>query len=884
MTSPVLSTKLFIPPPRPKTVLRPRLIEGINEGLHRKLTLICAPAGFGKTTLVSEWSAGCGRPIAWVSLDSSDNDPLRFIRCFISALQTIIPHIGRGITGILDSPSPPPVETILSALVNELAVIDKKTILVMDDYHLIESHEVDQILAFLIEHLPPKVHLVITTREDPNLPVARMRARDQVTELRASDLSFNLSEAGEFLNDVMKLNLKQEDIASLENRTEGWITGLQLAAISLRGQKEPGEFIRGFSGSHHFVLDYLIEEVIKQQESHIQSFLLCTSILERMCGPLCDELMENPAGTGQKKLEYLEQANLFVIPLDSERRWYRYHHLFADLLRQRLHQIPPVLSSMSMEMTEKEIVSELHIRASHWFEDNGLEVEAFQHAASSGDLDLAERLVNGRGMPLYLQGATSPLLRWLESLPQSTLDSRPSLWVTFGAATMISGHPSQAESKLHNAEVLLPKNTDDKKNRDLIGQIAAFRTLIAASKNDIKTIMAESKRALDLLDPQNQAIRIITQFSLGVAFELQNDRGAAIRIFQDVFTSTFASGNRMLCLASLSSLAGLLIMENRLREAADLYNRFKEIVNDPEDWLMYDPLYGLARIAYERNDLDTALRHADACIRLAPQIECGTVVSASIIRARIYMAGGNYQNAAAALSEAEEFAHTRSLTERTSEVETARVDFLISQGNLHAAAGILENYDLPMEKARLLISQGQPDAARVILQNLRTQWRSEDRPTDLLRCTVRLAVACYACGDVDTALNLLEESQQMTEADGFIRLYVDEGVLMEQLLSIGENQGKYSAYSTRLLEAIRLEKNKNTHIQSSSPDTMIEILTSRELDVLRLISQGLSNQEIAAKLFLALSTVKGHSRVIYDKLQVQRRTEAVAKAREIGII
>ncbi len=785
---------------------------------------------------------------------------------------------------MLDSPHPPPADALLSGLVNEMAALDKKPVLVLDDYHLIESQEVNEILTFLLEHLPPEVHLVITSREDPELPLARMRARDQINELRAADLCFNLSEADEFLNDVMKLNLEQEEVSTLESRTEGWITGLQLAAISLRGQNDPASFIQKFGGSHRFVLDYLIEEVIQQQSGPLQSFLLCTSILERMCGPLCDALMESPVGTGQQNLEYLEQANLFVVPLDSERRWYRYHHLFADLLRQRLRQVPPGLPSLPMEMTEKEIESELHMRASQWYEDNALEIEAFQHATLAGDIDRAERLINGNGMPLYLQGATAPVLRWLESLPRSTLDARPTLWILFGAATMISGHPSQAESKLRNAELLLGDQTDNLKTRDLSGQIAAFRTLVAASKNDVETIISQSKLALDLLDPENQAIRTITQFSLGVAFEIQNDRAAAIQTYQDVFTSTSASGNRMLCLASLSSLAGLLIMENRLREAVDVYNRFIDIVKDPEHWLMYDSYFGLSRIAYEQNDLDSALRHAEACIRLAPQIECGTVVSASIIKFKIYLAQGDLKSAEAALSEAERFARTRSLTDTTHEVEAARLDLLAGQGNLDAAAGIAEKFDLPMGKARVLLSRNQPFAAREILQNLRTELLAVDRPVDLLRCTARLAVATYACNDPATAFDLLNELQKMSEEEGFIRLYVDEGRLMEQLLSAFETHGRNPVFIARLLEAIRSERQHMERNKASIQGPMIELLTPRELDVLRLIEQGFSNQEIAGRLFLALSTVKGHSRVIYGKLQVQRRTEAVAKARELGIL
>ena len=338
MSTPILATKLYIPPPRPKVVLRPRLIERLNEGLHRKLTLISAPAGFGKTTLVSEWVAGCERPVAWLSLDEGDNDPTRFLTYLVAALQTIAPNIGEGVLGVLQSPQPPPTESILTALLNEITTIPDNFVLVLDDYHVIDAKPVDHALTFLLEHLPPQMHLVIATREDPQLPLARLRARGQLTELRAADLRFTPSEAAEFLNQVMGLNLSAEDIAALETRTEGWIAGLQLAALSMQGHQDATSFIQSFTGSHHFVLDYLVEEVLQQQPESVQTFLLRTSILDRLCGPLCDAVLLDPSASGQETLEYLERANLFIVPLDNERRWYRYHHLFADLLRQRLHQ------------------------------------------------------------------------------------------------------------------------------------------------------------------------------------------------------------------------------------------------------------------------------------------------------------------------------------------------------------------------------------------------------------------------------------------------------------------------------------------------------------------------------------------------------------------
>ena len=334
MATQILATKLYIPPPRSRIVSRPRLFGQLSDILNHKLTLISAPAGFGKTTLVSEWIACCGKSVAWLSLDEGDNNLTRFLMYLISALQTIAPNSGEGVLRVLHASESqqPPIESMLATWINEITAIPDNFIFVLDDYHLIDSKDVDNALAFLIEYLPPQMHLVIATREDPNLPLARLRVRDQLTELRAADLRFTPSEAVEFLNQMMGLNLSAEDIATLETRTEGWIAGLQLAALSMQGHQDAASFIKSFTGGHHFVLDYLVEEVLGRQSESVQTFLLHTSILDRMCGPLCDAILCDSSVSGQETLVQLEHANLFIIPLDQERRWYRYHHLFAELL------------------------------------------------------------------------------------------------------------------------------------------------------------------------------------------------------------------------------------------------------------------------------------------------------------------------------------------------------------------------------------------------------------------------------------------------------------------------------------------------------------------------------------------------------------------------
>ena len=458
----LLATKFHRPLPRANLVRRPQLAERLTQGVMGPLTLVSAPAGFGKTTLLAHWLAESGMPAAWLSLEPGDNELVRFLSYLIAALQTLDSQLGSEVLTLLQMPQPAAAETVLTLLTNDVGSHEHDRgdfALVLDDYHVLAAKPIDHALTYLVEHLPPHMHLVIATREDPPLPLARLRAGGHLTEVRAVDLRFTDFEAAEFLNQTMGLTLSAEDVSRISSRTEGWITGLQLAALSLQGQKDTASFIRTFTGSHHFVLDYLVEEVLGQQPESLQTFLLRTSILDRMTGPLCDAVLLDPSGSGQETLEYLEHANLFLVPLDNERRWYRYHQLFADLLRQRLHQ-----RSASSQGDEVEYVNELHIRASVWYEDHGLEIEAFQHAAAANDVARAERLIEGEGMPLHFRGAGAPVLNWLESLPRTALDTRPSLWVTYASTLLFGGQHTAVEEKLQAAEAAMPRHRTRRQN------------------------------------------------------------------------------------------------------------------------------------------------------------------------------------------------------------------------------------------------------------------------------------------------------------------------------------------------------------------------------------------------------------------------------------
>jgi len=884
---PILQTKLHIPPIRPELVSRPRLIERLNAGLPvgRKLTLVSGPAGFGKTTLVSEWVAGCGRPAAWLSLDKGDNDPTRFLAYLVAALQTIAANTGEGVLGVLQSPQRPPSESILTALLNEIITIPDDFVLVLDDYHVIDARPVDNALTFLLEHLPPQMHVVIATREDPNIPLARYRAGSQLTELRVADLRFTPVEAAEFLNQVMGLDLSAEDVAALETRTEGWIAGLQLAAISMQGHEDATSFIQSFTGSHHFVLDYLVEEVLEQQSASVQAFLLRTSILDRLCGPLCDAVLGSPSASGQETLEYLEHANLFLIPLDDERRWYRFHHLFADLLRQRLHQ-----NIASSTEDAKSRVNELHIRASQWYEDNGLYIEAFHHAAAANDIERAERLIEGKGIPLHARGAAASILDWLASLPKTALDAKPSLWVRYARLSMVTGQATGVEEKLQAAEAVLQGAEPDDKTRDLIGRIAAVRANLAWTQYQIETIIAQSRRALEYLHPDNLYFRFTAIWTLGFACLLQGDRAAAGKAFTEALSISQASGDIHSTIVAITGLGQVHELANHLYLAADSYRRVLQLAGDLPLPVVSEAHLGLARIFYEWNDLDAAEQYGQQSLQLARQFDkvIDRFIISEVFLARLKLARRDVAGAAAMLAEADQSVRQHNFVYRMPEVAAAQVLTLLRQGDLAAAAQLATAHQLPISQARVYLAWGDASKALALLSPLRREVEAKGWADERLKVMVLQAVALHAHGEKDKAVQLLGDALALAEPGGFIRIFVDEGFPMTQLLSEAVARGIMPDYVDRLLAVFGAEEQRSkvkSYLPPAPPaQPSIEPLSQREVTVLQFMAQGLSNREISERLFLALSTVKGHNRNIFDKLQVQRRTEAVARARELGLL
>lgn len=878
MTIPIIPMKCCVPHIRSNVVIRSRLIERLNEGLLRRLTLVSAPAGFGKTTLVSEWLVRCGLPAAWLSLDEGDNDPACFITYLVSALQSVSVNMGRGLDRLLLSPQLPALESMIRSLLSEIAGLTDHFVLVLDDYHILQSRPIDEALALLLEYMPTQMHLVILTREDPAVPIARLRVRNQLTELRSADLRFTSAEAAEFLCQVMGLAITPEDVALLESRTEGWVAGLQLAALSMAGLEDPSAFIQSFTGSHHYVADYLLEEVLLRQPERIQTFLLRTAVLERLCGPLCDAVLHGESG--QQILEELEHANLFIIPLDNERRWYRYHHLFADLLRQRL--------------ARRGGASEIHIRASEWYEANHYAVEAFQHAAAAHDVERAERLMEGEGLPLLFRGAVAPVLHWLQSLSPEVLDSRPSLWVTYASALLMRGQTSSVVLKLQAAEQALQGAAPDDKTLDTIGHIASIRATLAVSQHRADTIIAESRRALDYLHPDNLPVRTATAWTLGYAYQLQHNRAAAGKAYAEALSTSQQIGHVMISVMASLGLGNIQEAENQLHAAAEAYRQVLIMAGDPPLPAACEAHLGLARISYEWNDLNAAMLHGQQSMDLAQRLEqTDRAVAGEIMLARILLARGEVSEAAARIAQAEYSAKQQQFVKLMPDITDLTVLVLLRQGKLTAAAEVAQKNERYASEARVCLARGDINTAQAILDPLLLQAEEKNLKDERLKVMLLLALVLQTQGNNGKAARVLEAALTMAEPGCYIRSFVDEGLPMQRLLREVAAPGLLQDYQGKLLAVFEAEgviRQGSTYEMEPDqgflrPDSLlIEPLSLRELEVLRLIAEGLSNREISERLYLALPTVKGYNRMIFDKLQVRRRTEAVANARKLGLL
>jgi len=872
---PVLKTKLYIPTLPRELVRRPRLIE--RFGLERRLTLISAPAGFGKTTLICTWIRECEQPAAWLSLEDSDNDPVRFLSYLITAFQTIQPELAAGLLSEFHTLKPSAAEYVLTQLLNEITDIEEHCILVFDDYHLIHDNTIHGYLSFLVEHLPQKLHLVLCTRADPPLPLATLRARGQLTELRAEDLRFTREETVEFLNRLMGLDLSVSDIRVLADHTEGWIAGLQMAAVSLQGRGDASGFIKSFTGSNRYILDYLVEEVLSRQPETIQRFLLKTSILDRLTGPLCEVLSGQPDSGAI--LEQLERNNLFILPLDSERSWYRYHLLFADLLRRRAEQI------YSRQMPE------LHRLASHWYEENDMITEAIDQTLAQRDFQRAMELIGNHTQPTLMRSEFATVLRWIEALPQELVCTRPLLCVYHALGLLMAGAPmNQIQAQIDAA---VQSGSSD----SIAGQLAAFRAFLSAIQGDIEESLRQSNLAMELLPEEEQFFRsAISRVLANVTYASSGDIPKSIQVFEDNIRKCRAAGNMTIAGALMSELGELRTTQGRLHEAKAVYEQAIEQTADAAGTPM--PVAGLAIIGLgnllrEWNDLEPAETQLNEGIELVRNLGVIGTLDGYIALARVKQAQGKPREAQQVMDTVHKIAtrfDASDLDDLMVDLHRARLWLVQNQvdaaerwhsewvarrnKNDESLPYVLQELDQILH-ARILLARGEAEGCMRVARQRQKDADKLGRTGVVLETLILQCLAASVQGNKEQALHTLEQALSIAEPEEYLRIFLDEGPPMAQLLYQAAELGIHREYVGRILSAF-------PPIRESQQ--LIEPLSQRELEVLLILAQGSSNKEVARRLFISLPTVKWHTSNIYGKLGVQNRTQAVAKARALGLL
>ncbi len=895
----LITTKLHLPEPRSDLVPRSRLITRLTEAASRALTLVSASAGFGKTTLVSSWLSSLTPSLApeargrvgvgvWLSLDEDDNDPVRFFTYIVAALQTLNPALGGAASALLQSPQPPPLKTIIGELINDFgreAPSARPYTLTLDDYHLITSPAIHEALAFLLDHLPSNLHLILITRVDPPLPLARLRARGQLAELRADDLRFTPDEAADFLNRIMGLRLTAADVAALEGRTEGWIAGLQLAALSMQGLKDVHSFVSAFSGSHRYVIDYLAEEVLNRQPPEIREFLLQTSILDRLCGPLCDAVISSSQSpisnlqfsNSQSTLEHLEHSNLFLIPLDSSREWYRYHNLFAEVLRQHLRH------------TRRDLIPDLHRRASQWYEQHGLISDAIRHALAAPDLEVAVRLIEDHALLTIIGGQTMMAQGWINSLPELARQ-RPRIALNAAWAALGLGQVGDVERHLSFVEAALPK-LPETEARPLQGEVAASRALLYGFFEEHPIAIASAQEALSLLPETHSQLRASVAASLAYAYFQAGRLNEADQVLNDPL-AVFTTAERLIALhATLSGTRGMVrAAQGRLAEAL-------RILQETAPTLEHNgrPLpiaatvmvyHQLAACLYERNELEAAEKYLRDCLDLS-RLAGNSMMEAHSLASLGWLtqARGNFDEALRFIEQASELGRTLHLPLSFGVFTSFQIFIWVRQGNLAAASAWADDYArnldphalnpldiLRLELPRVRLAEERFDEALEALHQIQAEAAPAGHGRLFAWSLLLEAEARQARGDLNAALAALNQVLEIGEREGYLRMFLDEGEPMRALLE--QVTGLYRPYARRLL----------LHFGPKPELALVEPLSDRELEVLQLIYSGLSNQEIAEKLVVAISTVKKHINSLYGKLGVQSRTQALARARELNLV
>jgi LuxR family maltose regulon positive regulatory protein len=906
--APLLETKFYVPRSGRGLVPRPRLIERLDRGTASKLTLVSAPAGFGKTTLLTEWlAAGPAAPaddrrVAWLSLDRADNDPASFWTYVIAALRTVASGAGESALPLLQAPQPPPIETVLTVLLNELGTIAADIVLVLDDYHVIDARDVQDGMAFLLDHLPPGLHVVIASRADPALPLARWRARGELVEIRAAELRFTPHEAAAYLNEMMGLQLTTQDVAALEARTEGWIAALQLAALSMQGRDDVAGFIAGFAGDDRYVVDYLAEEVLQRQSDRVQAFLLQTSILDRLSGPLCDVVTGQ--GGGKAMLAALDRGNLFLVPLDDRRRWYRYHHLFADVLHARLLDEQPGQ------------VPDLHRRASAWYQQNGQQSEAIGHALAAEDFERAADLVE-LAIPAIRRSRQEAALRgWLKTLPDEVVRVRPVLSVGLAGALLAVGELEGVEGRLRDAERCLGATTgigagsqapsaemavEDEEFRRLPAGIELYRSALAMARGDVPGTVRHARRAIDLSPEEDHLVRASAAGMSGLASWTSGDLEAGYSAYAECVAGLRRAGHIADIFGCAIALADIRSAQGRLGEAMRTYEQALQGAPEQGGLVLRgtaDMHVGMSEVHRERDDLPAATQHLLRSQELGEHIGLPqNRYRWRVAMARIRQAEGDLVGALDLLNEAERL-YMGDFFPNVRPVPALKARVWIAQGRLGDALGWAREQGLSVDDdlsylhefehitlARVLLARYQDERAEAsiheatrLLERLLRAAEEGGRTGRVIEILVLRALAHQTLGDIPAALASLQRALTLAEPEGYVRIFVDEGPPIASLLRAAAKQGTAPSYVRRLLAAVSTTEDSTPVSQG-----LIEPLSERELEVLRLLGTDLDGPEIARELVVSLNTVRTHTKNIYAKLGVTNRRAAVRRAAELGL-
>jgi LuxR family maltose regulon positive regulatory protein len=875
-------------------VHRSRLINRLNEGISQKLTLLSAPAGFGKTMLLSEWVADCGRPVAWVSLDETDGDSFRFWAYLIAALQTIRPNVGEGALVFFQSPQPQPADVYLTALINDIDGKMPPFVMVLDDFHRIMSQQINETLEFFIEHMPPQVHLVISGRADPALSLARLRAQDQLSELRAVDLRFTLEETAAFLNEVMKLELSNEEIAILAGRTEGWVASLQMAGISLKGHENTLDFVSRFSGSHSYILDYLTDEVLSRLDENIRSFLLQTSILKRMTSALCNIV----TGREESKdiIKHLENANLFVEPLDKERHWYRYHQLFADLLSAQL----------AREYPDQE--SNLHKKASSWFEHEGLMEEAIYHAIAADDFNKAADLIEKVAASFIERSQISTVLALLNRLPKEVIIRRSWLCLCNAWALLLGGQLDKVEGFVQAAEMSIEEATElsgdtaSEYSSRIKGHSLAIRAYVTSARGDISRSIELSLEAAKVLPLGETTARSANAINLYHAFLMTGDIVNASKYSKEAYEIASAGSNLYVVLTSICASGIIQMEQGHLQQAEEIFQR---AITMGKEWGGGRPLpaatsafFGLGHLHYEWNHLDTALRFVEQGIELSESAHLW--YSEYLRHATLTQIKQAYGENDAALEVVEKMmtkyppGTTRGINAASwkGRLLLARNDIASLRQWVSAYEALLNISGIPdylnemafLVLCRARVALGEVSRIPELLERLCERAETQGRTNDLIEILTIRALALTAVGNNIDAITSLQKALSLAEPQGYVRTFVDMGPAMQQLLRRVIRGNAPRDYIHHLLDAFPSSSFRPVATVSQPETGFSENLNQRELEILRLMAAGLSNHKIAERLYISMNTVKWYTRGLYSKLGVTGRTQAVNLARDLNLL